>query len=263
MSINHKRGNTGLKLVGVGVVLFWGIFFLCPPAMVLSPEMEADRLLMVAAKYTDQGKYNAAAAEFTKILDLKTKLPAEFYYQYGRHFYAIREFKKAGENMETYLKKAGAKGQHYRQALQMLTAIEERQKKLSRFVDHSNGTVTDTKTGLMWAAKDNGRSISWQDANAYCQSYSGGGHTDWRLPAPDELASLYDPEDKNRHGYHVTELIDISACYVWTSEIRNCGRGLMEATFFSFIRGKSSLTWPSSPPNDTGQNHALPVRSGN
>ena len=49
-----------------------------------------------------------------------------------------------------------------------------------RFTDHGNGTVTDTETGLMWAAKDNGIPINWSDALSYCQNYSSGRHTDWR-----------------------------------------------------------------------------------
>ena len=69
-----------------------------------------------------------------------------------------------------------------------------------RFVGNGDGTVTDTKTGLMWAAKDNGIPISWIDALSYCQNYSSGGHTDWRMPALAELESLYDPGTKNKQG---------------------------------------------------------------
>ena len=78
-----------------------------------------------------------------------------------------------------------------------------------RFVDHDDGTVTDTKTGLMWAAKDNGNLINWQTARSYCQNYNGGGHTDWRIPTLTELASLYDPKEKNKHGYHVNRLVGL------------------------------------------------------
>ena len=35
---------------------------------------------------------------------------------------------------------------------------------LDRFMNNGDGTVTDTKTGLMWAAKDNGSPINWQNA---------------------------------------------------------------------------------------------------
>ena len=89
-----------------------------------------------------------------------------------------------------------------------------------RFADHGNGTVTDTKTGLMWAAKDNGNPINWKDALSYCQIYNDGGYTDWRMPTIAELASLYDPEAVNRNGYHLSRLITTSAQSCWASETR-------------------------------------------
>ena len=116
-----------------------------------------------------------------------------------------------------------------------------------------DGTFTDTRTGLMWAAKDNGRDVNWQNARAYCQGYSGGGHTDWRMPTQDELAGLYDPDNKNRHGYHVTEFIDISGCCLWASETRGSG-----AATFDFGVGKRY--WPHQSGSYTYR--ALPVRSG-
>lgn len=61
-----------------------------------------------------------------------------------------------------------------------------------RFMAYDDGTILDTATGLMWAAKDNGSAATWQTAKAYCENYEGGGYTDWRMPAVEELASLYD-----------------------------------------------------------------------
>jgi hypothetical protein len=58
-----------------------------------------------------------------------------------------------------------------------------------RFIAYDNGTVLDTSTNLMWAAKDNGSNINWADAES---NYRGGGYTDWRMPTQDELAGLYD-----------------------------------------------------------------------
>ena len=60
-----------------------------------------------------------------------------------------------------------------------------------RFVKYANGTVTDTTTGLMWAAKDNGEDISWHDAKRYCENLTLGGYSNWRLPTQNELESLY------------------------------------------------------------------------
>jgi len=94
-----------------------------------------------------------------------------------------------------------------------------------RFIAYDNGTVLDTKTKLMWATKDNGSDIGWQDAKFYCENYRGGSYKDWRMPTLNELEGLYD-ESKSRpatchsgNNIHVaTELIDITCFYSWASE---------------------------------------------
>ena len=122
------------------------------------------------------------------------------------------------------------------------------------FIAYSDGTVVDTSTGLTWAAKDNGRDVNWQEANEYCENYRGGGPTDWRMPTLDELAGIYNKSKKNRRGYRVTELIDISACCPWASETDGSG-----AANFSFRNGlRLSVTVSHSYGN-----RALPVRAGN
>ena len=64
------------------------------------------------------------------------------------------------------------------------------------FIAREDGTVMDTRTGLMWASRDNGKDISWQEAKSYCENYRGGGYTDWRMPTMNELAGLYDENTK-------------------------------------------------------------------
>ena len=86
----------------------------------------------------------------------------------------------------------------------------------NHFIEYPDGTVLDTKTGLMWATKDNGRDVGFKEALAYCGSFRGGGHTDWRMPYMKELLSLFDIGKTNRYGMHVTELIDITNWWVWT-----------------------------------------------
>jgi len=67
------------------------------------------------------------------------------------------------------------------------------------FVDHGDGTVSDTCTRLMWqkdTADTNGdgqaNSIRWCDALAYCENLTFAGHDDWRLPNARELQSIVD-----------------------------------------------------------------------
>ncbi len=115
-----------------------------------------------------------------------------------------------------------------------------------------NGTVLDTNTGLMWAAKDNGEDINWSDAKRYCENYRGGGYTDWRLPTQEELEGLYDKNKKTKH-FHVTRLMELTACCPWASEIRGS-----EANLFVFDFGFKYI----SEQSHTRNSRALPVRSG-
>jgi hypothetical protein len=55
-----------------------------------------------------------------------------------------------------------------------------------RFVDNGDGTVTDTRRKLMWQKGDNGKEVTFDEAQEYCKTLRLGGNDDWRLPKPDE-----------------------------------------------------------------------------
>lgn len=129
------------------------------------------------------------------------------------------------------------------------------------YIAYDNDTVLDTKTGLMWPAKDNGVYIYWNDANRYCETYNRGGYSDWRMPTIEELKSLY---DKNREGYkpsvhfskvYLTPLIQLTFCWVWAFKSNESGQGSGAASFY-FVSG----LWGPAPPDTLP---VLPVRSGN
>lgn len=127
-----------------------------------------------------------------------------------------------------------------------------------KFLDLADGTVLDIRTKLMWAAKDNGKNINWRNAKSYCESYRGGGYSDWRMPTQDELAGLYDRNKSYKvttgitYDVYLTELISLSSCCTWSSETRGS-----EAAHFSFSTGNrfwERQSYDSYP-------RALPVRS--
>ncbi len=72
----------------------------------------------------------------------------------------------------------------------------------SRYSVHNDGTVTDTKTQLMWkvctegqtwnagACDGNANEVSWQTALQTANDENFAGHSDWRLPNIKELQSL-------------------------------------------------------------------------
>jgi hypothetical protein len=136
-------------------------------------------------------------------------------------------------------------------------AVAKKAGKDGRFIADDNGTVLDTSTNLMWAAKDNGENINWQSAKSYCENYRGGGYTDWRMPTQDELAKLYTAAKtyKSDCGYSVdlTELIRLTCAWVWASEKRGS-----DAANFDFYAGKQNWSHQSID----YESRALPVRSG-
>ena len=56
----------------------------------------------------------------------------------------------------------------------------------------SKSSWKDSATGLTWAVKDNGSSVSPNQAAGYCSSLRSDGNSDWRLPTIDELEALFD-----------------------------------------------------------------------
>lgn len=126
-----------------------------------------------------------------------------------------------------------------------------------RFIAYDNGTVLDTRTNLMWAAKDNGSDINWANAKSYCENYRGGGYSNWRMPTLVEVAGLYDASKTydSCYGYnvHLTELIRFSCTWTWAFETRGS-----EAVRFGFSDGYPGWI----PPAAEVGGRVLPVRSG-
>jgi hypothetical protein len=59
----------------------------------------------------------------------------------------------------------------------------------------ARGYWVDSSTGLMWAARDNGKDVTWKQAMKYCRELRLAGYSDWRLPSVDELEGIYDGSD--------------------------------------------------------------------
>ena len=98
-----------------------------------------------------------------------------------------------------------------------------------RFTDNGDGTVTDTKLGLMWANTDNHGDINWVQAEKWVRftfPYTlEKNYENWRLPTLNELKSLIHP-DKNFGGYETDcgqrvktiSQIQLTCGWVWSAE---------------------------------------------
>jgi serine/threonine protein kinase len=91
---------------------------------------------------------------------------------------------------------------------------------------------TDPATGLMWAKKDNGSNVNWQQATDYCRNLQEVGHSDWRLPTIGELQGIYDAS-ANVGVDHVKGNLTLSG-WSWSSSRGNASG---EAMNFHFNNG--------------------------
>lgn len=75
-------------------------------------------------------------------------------------------------------------------------------------------TVTDHRTGLVWEQADDGQTRNWDAANQYCDDLVLGGHSDWRLPAMEELQTLI---DFSRHQPAIDPIFFCRSGKYWSS----------------------------------------------
>ena len=132
-----------------------------------------------------------------------------------------------------------------------------------RFVDNGDGTVTDTKTGLMWAQTDSLGHIAWKDAKLYCENIILSTYNDWRMPTIEELETLFDDsidgyETICGHKVKASPQIELSCGFVWSSEILSVPGGyLVSAYAYNYSKG---YRYSARMTKDRGY-RALPVRN--
>ena len=100
-----------------------------------------------------------------------------------------------------------------------------------RYLDHGNGAIKDTRTGLMWTKKDSyadlGECLDWDDSRRYVSALRTGEYSDWRLPTVKELKGIYEGSKSNNMAYdhdsryplHLDSIFaDWAAYFYWSSE---------------------------------------------
>jgi serine/threonine protein kinase len=111
-------------------------------------------------------------------------------------------------------------------------AAEKQMREQAARVEEARVTWTDPVTGLMWAKKDNGGDVNWQQATDYCRNLRLAGHSNWRLATMDELQGIYDPKasvpglyGRDTVAYHVRGGLQLSSWYEWSSSPGNASSG--------------------------------------
>jgi hypothetical protein len=79
----------------------------------------------------------------------------------------------------------------------------------------ASGTVTDTKTGLIWQQVAPAATMLGDDAYTYCTNLTLGGSPDWRTPGMHELSTIVD-ETRNTPAIDTTAFPGAVGGPYWT-----------------------------------------------
>ncbi len=128
-----------------------------------------------------------------------------------------------------------------------LTVLDRaKQKKIDRFADNGDGTVTDLYTSLMWLKRPytiNGQ--TYDQAVEYCQNFSLKGLSGWRLPNIDEWKKMAPALASIGHPFE-----EVTIIFPYWSKTSHRGRIYMKTMDLrnhdvSFQRvGEQGYVWP-------------------
>lgn len=121
-----------------------------------------------------------------------------------------------------------------------------------RFIDNTDGTVTDSLTGLMWVRSPDSVTRTWQQALDYVKSLRLCGYADWRLPNINELERLVNAEQPNLATWLNTQgFSNVQSGFYWLSAYDP-----HDAWFFYMWYGDVNSS------NKSSNCYVWPVRSG-
>ena len=90
---------------------------------------------------------------------------------------------------------------------------------INDFVDNNDGTVTDKATGLIWQKSGSSNSLENRGAKKYINQLNRkrfAGHSDWRMPTVEELASLLAKSKKS--GVYIDPAFDHERTICWSAD---------------------------------------------
>lgn len=126
------------------------------------------------------------------------------------------------------------------------------------FLDNGDQTVTDLSSTLMWqqctapasgtnCATNTPTTYIWDNALAYCNGLTLGGHTDWRLPNIKELHSIVDVTKTSDPAINISYFPGAITANYWSSTTF-AGTG----SYAWYVQFKLGVTTTSGNDKNTG-----------
>jgi len=97
-------------------------------ASALEPEHEMRRLMLATEAAVEAESWGDASEYLTRLQQMEPEKPADYLYFRGRVMLESGYFNEARSALEGYVSKAGSEGEHYTDALEMITRVEKTRK---------------------------------------------------------------------------------------------------------------------------------------
>lgn len=94
----------------------------------------------------------------------------------------------------------------------------------------------EPKSDLLWARRDNGKDVRWEQAVAFCEELVLGGYDDWRLPTLEELRSIR--ALWSNAPFKTVAQVGLTGCCPWSSDTEENGE---KAWNFNFVHRRPFL----------------------
>ncbi|WP_166264471.1 hypothetical protein [Marinobacter caseinilyticus] len=112
--------------------------FAAGSASALAPEHETRRLMLATEQAVAAEKWGEAGEYLNRLQNLKSEKPGEYLYYRGRVMLESDHLNEAQSALENYIQQTGEKGQHYNDALKLITDVEKKQRAASKRAEQTN-----------------------------------------------------------------------------------------------------------------------------
>lgn len=119
-------------------------------AAALAPEHEARRLMLAIEEAVTNEGWGEASEYLNRLQRLEAEKPVDYHYYRGTVMLQSSHLNEAQAALEAYVTKAGAEGEHYQNALKLLTDIERARKTKAQ----SPQTSSDARIAVIEPAND-------------------------------------------------------------------------------------------------------------
>lgn len=119
MAVSYEKA----RQLAQGLVLASAL--LSSQVFALAPEHETRRLMLATEEAVAAENWGEAGEYLNRLQQLEGTKPADYFYYRGRVMYQAAHLNEAQSALEAYVNAAGTEGNHYQEALKLITDVEK------------------------------------------------------------------------------------------------------------------------------------------